>query len=57
MTEPNSVKDLEEKIKISLNYSWNRESIRESVSSFFPERVVEKYHDIYKSLAETFKGA
>jgi teichuronic acid biosynthesis glycosyltransferase TuaC len=55
LVKPNSIEELENKIKISLEYSWNRESIRESVSFLFPEKVIEKYHNIYKSLAENFR--
>lgn len=55
LVEPNSAKDLEDKIKIALNHSWNREIIRESISFLFPEKVIEKYHHIYKSLEENFE--
>jgi glycosyltransferase involved in cell wall biosynthesis len=55
LAKPNSIEELENKIKISLEYSWNRESIRESVSFLFPEKVIEKYHNIYTSLAQNFK--
>ena len=55
LVEPNSVEDLADKIKISLNHKWNREAIRESISFLFPEKVIEKYHHLYKSLTENFE--
>ena len=53
---PNSIEDLTQKIILSFNHTWNREEIRDSISFLFPEKVLEKYHYIYKSLAEKFKN-
>ncbi len=55
LVNPNSVEDLTDKIIISLTHSWNRETIRKSVSSLFPEKVIEKYHSIYKDLINSHK--
>lgn len=52
---PNSVEDLADKINIGLNHSWNRDVIRESISFLFPDKVIEKYHHLYKSLAVNFE--
>lgn len=55
LVKPNSVEDLKEKIEVSLNKEWNRNEIRESVDFLFPEKVIEKYHQIYKSMVDNFK--
>ncbi len=52
---PNSVEDLSEKIIISLNHPWDRILIRESVSHLFPAKVIQKYHNIYKSLENNLR--
>jgi teichuronic acid biosynthesis glycosyltransferase TuaC len=55
LVKPNSVQDLEEKIIISLSHSWDRAIIRESISYLFPEKVIDKYHQIYNNLSKSFK--
>lgn len=56
LVKPNSVEDLADKIKIGLNHSWHRETIRESISFLFPEKVIEKYHQIYHGLVSNFES-
>lgn len=54
LVEPNSVDDLTKKIEESLKHSWDRNKIRESVSQYFPENVIKKYHHLYKNIADNF---
>jgi glycosyltransferase involved in cell wall biosynthesis len=55
LVEPNSVEDLADKINVGLDHPWDREGIRESISFLFPEKVIEKYHHVYKSLSVNFE--
>jgi glycosyltransferase involved in cell wall biosynthesis len=55
LVSPNSVPDLENKLKLSLESDWDRLAIRESVSHLFPEKVIEKYHQIYRDVSNSVK--
>ncbi|MBK7105263.1 MAG: glycosyltransferase [Ignavibacteriae bacterium] len=50
LVKPNSIEDLAQKIEQCLANAWNRNEIRNSISDLFPQKVIEKYHQLYNKL-------
>ncbi len=48
--ESNNIDKLKEKLEKALSKDWNREQLRESVSSFFSSNVIKKYKQIYDTV-------
>jgi teichuronic acid biosynthesis glycosyltransferase TuaC len=47
MFDPNSVKDIKEKLILILEKEWDREKLRTSVSEFMPENILKSYKEFY----------